>query len=221
MKVKKSLSIILIICIMWNLSSSAEGLSVKLRGKLALAGILTSVAFLTHTLVKRDKQAAENVQVQLGPAERIIQIERGFDKWEVHHYREQTIYFINNRFIRKKTSKVLFLNQTSLDYIKWGAVPYYLSNWNRSYSTFLNDTSVSVNPKWWSICPSLQRIVLQLETPYLQLLANELWLGQGYQRSYLKSQKSHLILKHLHESKYAIQFTLLIKIPFPIKCSSI
>ena len=156
------------------MSLSAEGLSTKLRGKLVLAGVLSSVAILTRTLVTRDRHDAEKLQAQLGPTEQIIQIERGFDKWEVHYYGTQSYFFMNNRFIRKRGSTPFFLSQTSLDYMRWRAAPYSLPSWDKPFSTFLSDTSVSMNPKWWSICPSLQRINYQFATPYLHRLADEL-----------------------------------------------
>ena len=159
MNVKKALKIIVIICLIWNCCLPAEGISVKLRGKLALAGILSTISYVTYTLVKRDVQNAERQMSQIGQTEHIIQIERGFDKWEIHHFPEQTYYFLNNRFIRKKASNAFFLNQTFLDYTKWGTVSYNRSSWDETFSTFLSDTSALVNPRRWSICPSLQRIV--------------------------------------------------------------
>lgn len=159
MNVKKALKIIVITCLIWNFSLSAEGISVKLRGKLALVGILSGAAYLTHRLVKHDIQGAESVKSQLDTAEHITQVERGFDKWEIHHFPEQTYYFLNNRFIRKKASNTFFLNQRFLYDTEWGPVSYNRLSWDNTFSTFLSDTSALVSPRRWSICPSLQRLV--------------------------------------------------------------
>lgn len=153
MNIKKTLCFIVIACLIWNLSLSAEGLSVKLRGKLALAGILSGVAYLTHILVKRDRQAAENLQFQLGPPDRIIQFERGFDQWDVHRYREHAYFYLNNRFIRKKTHKVFFLNSES---------PFSVT-----YKPF------SANPRWLLFYPLHRPLTHQPAASYLHLLEAE------------------------------------------------
>ncbi len=173
MNVKKTLSLILIACLIWNLSLSAEGFSVKLRGKLALVGILSGVAYLTHVLVKRDKQVAETIQSQLGTLENIIKIERGFNQWNVHYYGGHSYFFLNNRFIRKKGNKAFFLNQISPGFTGQGLSTYDTSNLIGSFSPFFTDTSVSVNPRWLSLYPSHQQIVLPPAIPYLHPLEDE------------------------------------------------
>ena len=170
MNIKKSLCLILITCLILNLSQSAEGLSVKLQGKLALAGILSGVAYLTHTLVKRDMHAAEDLQTQLGPPERIIQFERGFDQWDVHYYREHSYFFLNNRFIRKKTHKAFFLNQASSDLELIGQ-GFFLHRTRRSDNPFsLTYKPFSMNPRWLSLYPLPQQRVPQPVSFYPRLL---------------------------------------------------
>ncbi len=186
MNIKKLLCFILIACLIWNLSLSAEGLSVKLRGKLALAGILSGIAYLTHTLVKRDMHAAEDLQTQLGPPERIIQFERGFDQWDVHYYREHSYFFLNNRFIRKKTHKAFFLNQASPDLRLMGQVfssyktgrsdsPFYLT-----YKPFL------MNPMWLSLYPLHRPLTPQFVFLYPRLLGDGRLLVPLQRHLYLK-----------------------------------
>ena len=189
MNLKKTLNILIIACLIWNCSFPAEGISVKLRGKLALVGILSGVAYLTHTLVKRDRHAAEELKSQLGQAEHIIQIERGFDKWEIHHFPEQAYYFLNNRIIRKKAANAFSLNQTFHNTVQWNLLPYHTSNRNRSVSSVLTDTTFLVNPRWLSLYPLRQLLIPQSATPYLHRLEREHWLGQDSLRSYLMLQK--------------------------------
>ncbi len=170
MNIKKTLCLILITLLIWNLSLPAEGLSVKLRGKLALAGILSGFVYLTYTLVKHDRQAAENLQFQLGPPERIIQFERGFDQWNIHYYREHSYFFLNNRFIRKKTHKAFFLNQVSpnLESIGQGLSLHRTRLSDDPFS--FSYTPFSVNPRWLSLSLLHQQQVLQPVSLYPRLL---------------------------------------------------
>lgn len=99
-KRKKICAFALVLCLMWGLTPAAESISVKLRGKIALAGVLSGLAYATHTLIKRDRRAVERLQLHLGPPERVVQFERGFDLWRVNYYPEQCYIFRNNRFIK-------------------------------------------------------------------------------------------------------------------------
>ena len=189
MNLKKTINLTLIACLIWNCSFPAEGISVKLKGKLALVGILSGVAYLTHTLVKRDTHAAEDVKSQLGQSEYIIQIERGFDKWEIHHFPEQTYYFLNNRFIRKKAANAFFLNQTFHNTFEWDLFLYQISNRNRVVCSALSDTSFLETPKWLSLYPLRRLLIPQSAFLYPLPLEDELWLGQDSPHSYLRLQK--------------------------------
>ncbi len=94
----------------------AESISVKLRGKIALAGVLSGLAYGTHTLIKRDRLAVEKLQRHLGPPERVVQFERGFDLWRVAYYRKQYYLFRNNRLRTEKRLKTpLCFYRTSSD----------------------------------------------------------------------------------------------------------
>ena len=99
LKGKKICAFVLIVCLIWGLAPTAESISVKLRGKVALGGILSGLAYVTYALVTRDKRAAEKLKLHLGPPDRIIQFERGFDRWRINYYGEQCYLFRNNLFI--------------------------------------------------------------------------------------------------------------------------
>ena len=172
MNVKKLLCFILIACLFWNLSFSAEGFSVKLRGKLALVGILSSIAFLTHTLTKRDIQASETLQFHLGTPERVFQYERGFDYWNIHYYREHSYYYLNNRFKRKKTNRAFFLHKLSPDMTGKG---FSTSNTANRYNSLILSptyTPALVNPKWLLPFPWHQQLIHQSAIPYLHQSAS-------------------------------------------------
>ena len=96
---KKVCAFVLIVCLMSGLTPTAESVSVKLRGKIALGGILSGLAYVTYALVTRDKRAAEKLQLHLGPPDRVIQFERGFDRWRINYHGEQCYLFRNNLFI--------------------------------------------------------------------------------------------------------------------------
>ena len=154
----------LVFCLMCGLTPPAESISVKLRGKIALAGILSGLAYLTHTLVKRDRQAMEKLEFRLGPPDRVVQFERGFDLWRINYYREQSYLFRNNRFVPKKGLKVPF--SYSIEPFHWNGwnnksasdLPIFQSSRLRLLPSFI-DTPVSRNPKWsrlylWHLQPA-------------------------------------------------------------------
>ena len=116
MKVNRAISFILIVGMVVCFSTRAEGISVKLRGKMTLAGILAGLTYVTYTLVRKDRHTAEELQFRLGPPTRIIEFERGFEKWSVNYYRDHYYMFLNNRFIRKKAYSTFFLNQEASNF---------------------------------------------------------------------------------------------------------
>ena len=80
----KNISIfLLVLWIVCGLTPAAEGISRKLRGKIALGVILSGVAYTTHALIKHDRQATEKLRHRLGPPDRVVQFERGFDLWRI------------------------------------------------------------------------------------------------------------------------------------------
>ncbi len=100
LKGKRICAFVLIVCLISGLTPTAESISVKLRGKVALGGILSGLAYVTYALVTRDKRAAEKLQLHLGPPDRVIWFERGFDRWRIDSYKEQCYLFRNNLLIK-------------------------------------------------------------------------------------------------------------------------
>ena len=162
----------LILCLICGLTPTAESISVKLRGKVALVGILSGLAYVTHTLVKRDRRALEKLEFRLGPPDRVIQFERGFDVWRINYYGEQQRYlFRNGRFIEKKV-----LLKVPLEQLHWkgGSLEDRREGWNAlstfQFSNFLPsliNTPVSGYPKWLRLCPLHPQRVPQLVFPDL------------------------------------------------------
>ncbi len=176
LKRKKICAFVLIVCLICGLTPSAESVSVKLRGKIALGGILSGLAYATYTLVTRDKRAAEKLQLRLGPPDRVIQFERGFDRWRINDYGEQCYLFRNNLFI-KTVSCAGFSN-------RWTFGPSSIakrSGAKREGQTlknpFLIDTRASGNPTWLQLCLSRPQRVPQFVSSYLYRLEAEHWLG--------------------------------------------
>lgn len=168
-KRRKICAAALVVCLICGWTPTAESISVKLRGKIALAGILSGLAYATHVLVKRDRRATEKLEFRLGPPDQVIQFERGFDLWRINYYREQHYLFRNNRFIEKKVLKAPFssydasanpIERLRLEKRSEGWEPgkqRYASNLSIFQSTnslpFLIGTPVSGNPKWLPLCP--------------------------------------------------------------------
>ena len=98
-KTKNISAFVLILCFVYGLPPTAEAISKKLRGKIALGVILSGVAYTTHALIKRDRQVAEKLRHQLGVPERVVEFERGFDFWRIEHYADRHYIFRNNRLL--------------------------------------------------------------------------------------------------------------------------
>ena len=119
-KTKSIPAFILVLYFISGLTPAAEAISAKLRGKIALGVVLSGGAYTTHALIKRDRQAAEELRHHLGSPERVVQFERGFDLWRIEYYEEQCYLFQNNRFI--KTVPCINL-QSDLSNRRWAFAP--------------------------------------------------------------------------------------------------
>ena len=164
-KTKKICAFTLILCLIWGLAPAAEGISVKLRGKIALAGILSGLAYVTHALVTRDRRAVEKLKLQLGPPERVVRFERGFDLWRIDYYGEQCYMFRNGRFIRSAPCVDLqseYRADTRVETCTCKFIP-----------PFLIDTPVLVSPRWLRLCPLHPQRVPQFVSSYLDWLEDE------------------------------------------------
>ena len=206
LKRKKICAFVLIVCLFSGLAPTAESVSVKLRGKIALGGILSGLAYVTYALVTHDKRAAEKMQLHLGPPDRVIQFERGFDRWRIDAYRDQCYLFRNNLLIKTGPCGTLQSNfskrwtfappsgggrcgfkphlpgdSVGLTSIgdRCGFKPHLPGD-----SVGLIDTLASGNPKWLPLCLSHPQRVPQFVSSYLyrleaeRLLDLEPWLSR-------------------------------------------
>ncbi len=152
------LALAVVMLLMLNINFTADGLSVKLRGKLALAGILSGAAILTISLVKHDREVSENLLSELGHAEVIWKINRGFDAWYVYQFKEQSYYFLNNRYIQERPSIISLGSFIETSPI--GSIDKESKLENREYITpSLIDMTFLANPKWLSFSFSHQQRV--------------------------------------------------------------
>ena len=194
LKGKKICAFVLIMCLIWGLTPIAESISVKLRGKVALGGILSGLAYVTYALVTRDRRAAERLKVHLGPPDRVIQFERGFDRWRVNYYGEQCYLFRNNRLIGEKPLKASFSIDAAPAKLGWktGRLQEGMEGWKDGrkkrpstlpifYSPvlplFLIDMPVSGSPRWLRLFPLHLQRDPQFGVSYLYRLADERLLG--------------------------------------------
>ncbi len=189
MNTKKILTFVIVTLLMLNMNFTADGFSVKLRGKLALAGILSGAAILTISLVKHDREVSENLLSELGRAEAIWKIDRGFDAWYVHQFKEQSYYFLNNRYIQEKPPNI-FLG-SFLDSLPIGSISEALKRdnlaKNREYMTpSLIDRTFLAYPKWLSFSLSHQRRAPLSAFLYLHQSADGRLLHPAQWHYYLK-----------------------------------
>ena len=102
---KKLICYLVVIALLLSPILTAHGVSAKTQGKLALVAILGGVAILTRYLVGRDRQAAKALHAKLGPPERVIEFERGFDWWRIEWYGNQRYIFQNNVLQKEPLTK--------------------------------------------------------------------------------------------------------------------
>lgn len=85
----------------------ARSLDTKTRGKLSLIILLTGIAVLTKLLVNSDKKEVKELHSKLGPPDRIMEFQKGFDNWRIEWYGEKGYLFRNevlqNEMIRDCT----------------------------------------------------------------------------------------------------------------------
>lgn len=106
---KKFTCYLLLIVFLLTYVSSAHSISVKTRGKLTLAAILSGIAILTKYLVDRDEQTVETIHAKLGKPARVVEYERGFDIWRIEWYGNQKYVFRNHVF-QKTVESEQYLN---------------------------------------------------------------------------------------------------------------
>ena len=93
---KKLICYLVVVVLLLSPISTAHSISVKNQGKLALVAVLGGIAILTKYLVQRDRRAVETFHARLGPPERVIEFERGFDRWRFEWYGNRRYVFRNN-----------------------------------------------------------------------------------------------------------------------------
>ena len=87
---------ILIIALLAAAVPTAHSISTKTVGKLALVAVLSGVAVLTRYLVKKDIRTVEELHARLGEPDRVVEFERGFDRWRLEQYGDRRYFFRNN-----------------------------------------------------------------------------------------------------------------------------
>ena len=102
---KKLTCYLVIVVLLLSPISPVHSISVKTQGKLALVAILGGVAILTKYLVGRDQQTVESLHAKLGPPERVVKFERGFDQWRIEWYGTQRYIFRNNILQKENSTK--------------------------------------------------------------------------------------------------------------------
>ena len=110
-----------------------------------MAGILSGLAYGTYALVTRDRRAVEKLQLHLGPPERVVQYERGFDLWRIDYYAEQCYMFRNNRFIKSMLCVDLKSEYQADIRVETCTCKFM--------PPFLIDTPVLVTPRSLRLCP--------------------------------------------------------------------
>ncbi len=96
----KIISAFLIIALVLPLSAGAQDqlLSTKTVGKLSMIAILSVTAFVIKMLVDRDRKEVARLHEKLGPADKSIESQEGFDHWRMEWYGDRVYTFRNGVF---------------------------------------------------------------------------------------------------------------------------
>ena len=100
---KKMVCIIIICGIIFVPLTKADAqlIDTKMQGKLSLVILLTGLAVLTKMLVNNDKKEVEELHSVLGPPDRVIEFQKGFDTWRIEWYGEKG-YLFRNEVLQNK-----------------------------------------------------------------------------------------------------------------------
>jgi len=89
--------------------ANAQLIDTKMQGKLSLVILLTGLAVLTKMLVNNDKKEVDELHSMLGPPDRVMEFQKGFDTWRIEWYGERGYLFRNevlqNKRLNGKTAK--------------------------------------------------------------------------------------------------------------------
>jgi hypothetical protein len=93
----KITSVLMIMAIAFPLSAGARDrlLETKTTGKLAMIAILSVTAFVIKMLIDRDRKELAGIREKLGPPDRAIEFQEGFDHWRVEWYGGNVYVFRN------------------------------------------------------------------------------------------------------------------------------
>lgn len=97
-------SVLVIITIAFPLSAGARDrlLGTKTTGKLAMIAILSVAAFVIKMLADRDRKELARLREELGPPDRAIEFQEGFDHWRVEWYGDNVYVFRNGVLYKQK-----------------------------------------------------------------------------------------------------------------------
>jgi len=76
----------------------ARALDTKTCGKLGMVAILGTAAIIVKVLINREHKAVINLHESLGPPDRFLEFQQGFDHWRIEWYGD-SFYVFRNGFI--------------------------------------------------------------------------------------------------------------------------
>jgi hypothetical protein len=91
----KLTSVFMIAVVAFPLSAGDHLLGTKTTGKLAMIAILSVTAFVIKMLIDRDRKELAGLREKLGPPDRAIEFQEGFDHWRVEWYGGNVYVFRN------------------------------------------------------------------------------------------------------------------------------
>jgi len=94
---KRILCILLLVSLLLMPLAKAPGkfLDTKTRGKLSLVILLTGIAIVTDLLVNFDRKDMDKLHAKLGPPDKTLEFQQGFDRLLIEWYGEEKYVFRN------------------------------------------------------------------------------------------------------------------------------
>ncbi|MFC1714338.1 hypothetical protein ACFL6S_11780 [Candidatus Poribacteria bacterium] len=101
----KTISISLIVFLVFSLSAEGSVFDTKTVGKLTMIAVLSTAAFVVKMLVKRDQDKTARLREQLGAPDKSMEYKEGFDLWRVEWYGGRSYIFRNGVLYRQQSNR--------------------------------------------------------------------------------------------------------------------
>jgi len=107
-KLIKITSIFIILALIYPLPARSDDqfLYTKMLGKITMVAILSATAFIVKKLINRDVREMAKIHKNLGPPDKVIEFQEGFDYWRMEWHGNYVYAFRNGVLAYREISKL-------------------------------------------------------------------------------------------------------------------